>query len=136
MLYALELVQVTKNRWLGRVSALGITCEGASAVDVRNQVTAQIDDTIGKYLAAKELPPEGDGTPRNGIAPSARVQAAMLYLQHRGDRPVTDIARALGTNWIRTAELGTGKANLMLDRLDAIARTLGCQAVIQFVKVE
>jgi antitoxin HicB len=136
LLYAFELVQVTAGRWLGRVEAFGITCQGATAAEVRDQVTAELDAAIADVLARKELPPDSDGTARNGLAPSARMQAAVLYRRHRGERSDADMARALGTSWPRTAELGTGKANVTLDRLDAIAAALGCQAVIQFVKVD
>jgi antitoxin HicB len=64
------------------------------------------------------------------IAPSAEVQAAILLRQARGDRPLSDLARALETSWAAAQRLEDPRHWPTLKQLDRAARVLGKRLVL------
>lgn len=64
------------------------------------------------------------------IAPSARVQAALLLRLSRGKRTVADIARALHTSWPSVSRLEDPTHWPSLKQLEKVAATLGKRLVL------
>lgn len=64
------------------------------------------------------------------IAPSARVQAALLLRLSRGKRKVADIARALHTSWPSVSRLEDPTHWPSLKQLEKVAATLGKRLVL------
>lgn len=64
------------------------------------------------------------------IAPSARVQAALLLRMSRGKRKVADIARALHTSWPSVSRLEDPTHWPSLKQLEKVAATLGKRLVL------
>ena len=63
-------------------------------------------------------------------APSAEVQAAILLRQARGERPLSDLARALETSWAAAQRLEDPRHWPTLKQLDRAARVLGKRLVL------
>jgi antitoxin HicB len=66
------------------------------------------------------------------IAPVARVQAALLIHQARGQRSLADLARALETSWPAAKRLENPHHSPTLKVLDKAATTLGKNLVLSF----
>ncbi len=66
------------------------------------------------------------------IAPVARVQAALLIHQARGQRSLADLARALDTSWPAAKRLENPHHSPTLKVLDKAATTLGKNLVLSF----
>ncbi len=66
------------------------------------------------------------------VAPEARVQAALLIHQSRGNRSVADLARALGTSWPAAKRLENPRHSPTLKILEKAAMTLGKKLIISF----
>ena len=64
------------------------------------------------------------------IAPEPSVQAAILLRQARGDRPLSDLARALETSWAAAQRLEDPHHWPTLKQLDRAARVLGKRLVL------
>lgn len=64
------------------------------------------------------------------IAPSARVQAALLLRMNRGKKKVADIARALHTSWPSVSRLEDPTHWPSLKQLERVAATLGKRLVL------
>lgn len=64
------------------------------------------------------------------IAPSARVQAALLLKMSRGKKKVADIARALHTSWPSVSRLEDPTHWPSLKQLERVAATLGKRLVL------
>ena len=75
-------------------------------------------------------PSSADGRPV--ASPDASVQSAMLLRFARGDRPMSDIARALDTSWAATQRLEDPSHWPSLKQLDRAARVLGKRLVLSF----
>lgn len=67
------------------------------------------------------------------IAPTARVQAALLLRLARGDHSIADLARALDTSWPAIQRLEDPKHWSNLRNLERAASALGKQLVLQFI---
>ncbi len=66
------------------------------------------------------------------IAPSAKVQAALLIRRARGDRPFADLARALDTSWPAAKRLEDPRHSPTLKQLERAAAALGKRLVLSF----
>ncbi len=66
------------------------------------------------------------------IAPSAKVQAAMLVRLTRGNRPLSELARAIDTSWPAAKRLEDPSRWPSLKSLDKAASALGKRLVLTF----
>jgi len=66
------------------------------------------------------------------VAPSARVQSAILLRKARGEKTISDIARLLETSWAAASRLEDPKHWPRLKQLEKAAAVLGKQVVISF----
>jgi antitoxin HicB len=73
-------------------------------------------------------PSPADGRPV--ASPNAAVQSALLLREARGDRPLSDLARALETSWAAAQRLEDPKHWPSLKQLDRAARVLGKRLVL------
>jgi antitoxin HicB len=80
---------------------------------------------------------KGDSIPVPSVAdqhpvasPSAAVQSALLLRQARGNRPLSDLARALETSWAAAQRLEDPRHWPSLKQLDRAARVLGKRLVL------
>ena len=79
----------------------------------------------GDALPAPSLAPDAPCA-----APSAEVQAAILLRQARGERPLSELARALETSWAAAQRLEDPHHWPTLKQLDRAARVLGKRLVL------
>ncbi len=66
------------------------------------------------------------------LAPAARVQAALLVHNARGNRSLADLARALETSWPSAQRLENPHHSPTLKMLDKAAATLGKKLILSF----
>ena len=66
------------------------------------------------------------------VAPDAKTQAAILVRLVRGDRPVSELARALETSWPSAQRLEDAKHWPSLRQLEKAASALGKRLVLSF----
>jgi antitoxin HicB len=66
------------------------------------------------------------------IAPNALVQAALLFNWARGDKSLSEIARAMNTSWAAVQRLENPKHSPNLRQLERAAAILGKRLVISF----
>jgi antitoxin HicB len=66
------------------------------------------------------------------IAPDAKIQAALLVRQARGERSLADIARALETSWPAAQRLEDPHHWPSLKQLEKAASVLGKKLVLSF----
>lgn len=64
------------------------------------------------------------------IAPEPAVQSAILLRLARGDRPLSDLARAMETSWASAQRLEDPRHWPSLKQLDKAARVLGKRLVL------
>ncbi len=64
------------------------------------------------------------------LAPAISVQSALLLRQARGDRSLSDLARAMETSWGAAQRLEDPKHWPTLKQLDRAAKVLGKQLVL------
>ncbi len=81
-----------------------------------------------------EVPLPGQITGKNihMIVPVARVQAALLINQARGQRSLADLARALDTSWPAAKRLEDPHHSPTLKVLDKAAAILGKNLILSF----
>lgn len=72
------------------------------------------------------------------IAPSARIQSAILFHIHfsRKNFSKAKLARSLGTSWPAIARLEDPKHNTSLKQLEKVAFILGKQLKIDFIELK
>ncbi|MFZ2652948.1 MAG: type II toxin-antitoxin system HicB family antitoxin [Burkholderiaceae bacterium] len=66
------------------------------------------------------------------VAPEARTQAALLVRAARGDRPLSEVARAMGTSWPAAQRLENPRHSPTLKQLERAAAALGKRLVLGF----
>ena len=66
------------------------------------------------------------------VAPDAKTQAAVLIRLLRGERPISELARALETSWPSAQRLEDPKHWPSLRQLEKAATALGKRLVISF----
>lgn len=66
------------------------------------------------------------------IAPDAKVQAALLVRQARGDRSLAELARALDTSWPAAKRLENPRHYPTMKQLEKAAAALGKRLVLAF----
>ncbi|WP_243358225.1 type II toxin-antitoxin system HicB family antitoxin [Fundidesulfovibrio terrae] len=66
------------------------------------------------------------------VSPDAKTQAALLVHFARGDRPLADLARALGTSWPSAKRLEDPSHWPSLKTLERAAAALGKKLVLAF----
>lgn len=104
----------------------GETLEEA-AFNAAEVLTGIIAYRLEKGEAVPSPSPAGD----NPVAsPSAATQSAMLLRAARGDRPLSDLARALETSWASAQRLEDPRHWPSLKQLDRAARVLGKRLVL------
>ena len=64
------------------------------------------------------------------ISPDAKTQAALLLRQARGERPLSEMAVALGTSWPAAQRLENPRHWPSLRQLDRAARACGRRLVL------
>ena len=79
---------------------------------------------------AVPLPGSSDSPHR--ITPDAQTQAALLVHLARGDRPLADLARALGTSWPSAKRLEDPRHRSTLNQIERAAAALGKRLVLIF----
>lgn len=88
--------------------------------------------TLALEVRLKDGDPIPAATPFDGarwVEPSASVQAAILLSRARGDRPLSELARAMGTSWPAAQRL-TRPGNPTLRQLERAAAALGKRLVL------
>ena len=66
------------------------------------------------------------------VSPDAKTQAAILLRQARGERPLSEVARALQTSWPAAQRLEDPRHWPNLRQLEKAAAAVGKQLVISF----
>ena len=66
------------------------------------------------------------------IAPDAKVQAALLVRQARGDRSLAELARALETSWPAAKRLENPRHYPTMKQLEKAAAAMGKRLVLAF----
>ncbi|MBF0139257.1 MAG: type II toxin-antitoxin system HicB family antitoxin [Magnetococcales bacterium] len=66
------------------------------------------------------------------VAPDAKTQAALLVRRSRGDRPMSEIARAMGTSWPAANRMENVRHWPSLKQLEKTAAVLGHRLIISF----
>lgn len=66
------------------------------------------------------------------IAPSSKVQAALLVRLCRGNRPISDLARSLETSWPSASRLEDPHHWPNLKQLDRAAEAFGKRLILSF----
>jgi antitoxin HicB len=86
----------------------------------------------GRIADAMSLPlPSGaEGPLVHWVAPDAQAQAAVLVRLARGERPLSDLARAMETSWAAAQRLEDPRHWPSLKQLDKAARVLGKRLVL------
>jgi antitoxin HicB len=104
----------------------GETLEEAAfnAVEVLSGVLAYRID----HEQAVPVPSAAEGRPL--ASPSAAVQSSLLLREARGDRPMSELARALQTSWPAAQRLEDPHHWQSLKQLDRAARVLGKRLVL------
>lgn len=88
--------------------------------------------TLALEVRMENGEPIPTATPFDGaywVEPSASVQAAILIERARKDRPLSELARALGTSWPAAQRL-TRPGNPTLKQLERAAAALGKRLVL------
>ena len=75
-------------------------------------------------------PSAAKGKAVHWVAPDAKAQAAALLRLARGDKPLSDVARALETSWASAQRLEDPRHWPSLKQLDRAARVLGKRLVL------
>lgn len=81
----------------------------------------------------RKIPPPTQGV-KNAryIAPDAKVQAALLVRQARGDRSLAELARALETSWPAAKRLENPRHYPTMKQLEKAAAAMGKRLVLAF----
>jgi antitoxin HicB len=85
---------------------------------------------IARIGQNQDIPTPSSADGRLVASPDASVQSAMLLRLARGDRPMSDIARALDTSWAAAQRLEDPSHWPSLKQLDRAARVLGKRLVL------
>jgi antitoxin HicB len=106
--------------------------EGATMEEARfnaaEVLTLILDDRIE---SGEPIPSPSDHvTDATYIAPDVTAQSAILLRVARGDRPLSDLARALETSWAAAQRLEDPNHWPSLKQLDRAARVLGKRLVL------
>lgn len=79
------------------------------------------------------IPPPSVGVPNaHYVSPDAKTQAALLVRFTRGNRPLSEVARALNTSWPAAKRLEDPSHWPSLKILDKAAAALGKRLVLSF----
>ena len=92
-------------------------------------LTLTLEGRIDEGLPVPEPSPVAGAHP---IAPSARVQAALLVRRARADRPFADLVRALDTSWPAAQRLEDPHHSPTIKQLERAAAALGKRLVLAF----
>lgn len=84
----------------------------------------------GRIEEGLKIPPPSKVKQGHLIAPSTRVQAALLIRFHKDDHTTAELARKLGTSWPAAARLENPKHWPSLKQLERAAHVLNQQVVI------
>lgn len=76
------------------------------------------------------MPSGAKGKTIRWVAPDAQAQSAVLLRLARGDRPLSDLARAMETSWASAQRLEDPRHWPSLKQLDRAARVLGKRLVL------
>jgi antitoxin HicB len=89
---------------------------------------------LEEYLEEeREIPlPSAHVKDAHYISPDAKVQAAFLVRQARGDRSMAELARALDTSWPAAKRLEDPRHYPTLKQLERAAAALGKRLVLSF----
>ncbi|MCP4751983.1 MAG: type II toxin-antitoxin system HicB family antitoxin [Proteobacteria bacterium] len=93
-------------------------------------IESRLDE--GMEIPAPHDPHQAKGKNIYFVAPVARVQAALLIYQTRGNRSMADLARALGTSWPAAKRLEDPHHSPTLKVLERAAATLGKRLILSF----
>lgn len=105
--------------------------EGATLEEAAFNAAEVLTGLLAYRLEKGEpLPEPSPAEGRPVVSPSAAVQSALLLREARGDRPLSDLARALETSWAAAQRLEDPKHWPSLKRLDRAARVLGKRLVL------
>lgn len=110
-----------------------VSAEGATFADAAANAAEALTQAIEALLASDEHVPESSKVKgAHHLAPSARVQSAVLFRRHLGSTRKSEVARTLETSLSRVRDLETAARNVSIDRADAAARALGYQLVLSY----
>ncbi len=83
--------------------------------------------------AGRPIPPPTQGLENaHYIAPDAKIQAALLVRQARGDRSLAELARAMETSWPAAKRLENPRHYPTMKQLERAAAVMGKRLVLTF----
>jgi len=101
----------------------------------QNAATA-LTTHLEMLLASDEpIPTPSEEATATLVAPSARVQSAILFRWHLGEHRTSGVMRTLQTSWARVRDLQTAGRNITIDRADEAARALGYRLVLSYAPI-
>ena len=107
--------------------------EGATLEEAAFNAAEVLTGVLMLRLEHGEAIPQPSSVPDTPTAtPSTETQAALLIHFARGDRPISDLARAMNTSWPAAARLEDPRHWPNLRQLDRAARALGRKLVLGF----
>lgn len=105
--------------------------EGDTPEEAAFNASEVLTGILGYRLEKGESIPEPSSTKKYQLAsPSAAVQSSLLLRMARGDRPLSDLARAMETSWAAAQRLEDPHHWSSLKQLDKAAKVLGKRLVL------
>jgi antitoxin HicB len=105
--------------------------EGDTLEEAAFNAAEVLTGILGYRLEKGESIPEPSPTKKHQLAsPSAAVQSSLLLRMARGDRPLSDLARAMETSWAAAQRLEDPHHWPSLKQLDKAAKVLGKRLVL------
>lgn len=105
--------------------------EGDTLEEAAFNAAEVLTGILGYRLEKGEPIPEPSLTKKHQLAsPSAAVQSSLLLRMARGDRPLSDLARAMETSWAAAQRLEDPHHWPSLKQLDKAAKVLGKRLVL------
>ena len=105
--------------------------EGDTLEEAAFNATEVLTGILGYRLETGESIPKPSPAKKYQLAsPSAAVQSSLLLRMARGDRPLSDLARAMETSWAAAQRLEDPHHWPSLKQLDKAAKVLGKRLVL------
>lgn len=105
--------------------------EGATPEEATFNAAEVLSGVLAHRIEQGDTLPAPSPAGNNPVAsPSAAVQSSMLLRAARGDRPLSDLARALETSWASAQRLEDPHHWPSLKQIDRAAKVLGKRLVL------
>lgn len=123
-----------RDGWRIRLLALPVEATGPDFESALRSVQAALNAWIESRLNAGEsVTPPAEQRSDLLVTPTARLQAALLFVWASEDVRTSEMERRLRTSWKRVNELRSG-CNATLDRVEAAAAAVGKTLVVGYVE--